>query len=312
MPAWTGPMLARLTHEAFSDASWIYERKLDGERCLAFCHDGQVTLLSRNRKKLNDTYPEIVEALAEKVSTDMILDGEIVAFAGRTTSFERLQQRMKIKDPEQVRQSNVAVYYYVFDVLHYGRYDTAKVRLRQRKQLLKATLPFDDPLRFTTHTNTDGLRLFKDACRKDWEGLIAKDARSTYAHSRSSSWLKFKCAHQQEFVIGGFTDPQGERVGFGALLIGYYDHDDLKYAGKVGTGYDEQALRDLHRKLARIETSRPAFADRKLPRKDIHWVKPRLVGEFAYTELTRENRLRHPRFMGLRRDKPPHKVHLEH
>lgn len=308
-PAWTSPMLARLTDEHFSDEAWIFERKLDGERCLAFRKRGKATLLSRNRKPLNDTYPEIADALAG--GNNCILDGEIVAFDGAVASFQRLQERMKIKDAEKARRSGVAVYYYLFDILHWGPYDVTAVPQRQRKALLRAAIAFDDPIRFTPHRNADGERLLKDACGKGWEGLIAKKADAPYLHGRSGNWLKFKCARGQEFVIAGFTDPHGERVGFGALLIGYYDDGRLRYAGKVGAGCDEKTLGELHEKLAGIEIDAPPFADQKLPRKGVHWVQPKLVGEFGYTELTREHRLRHPRFLGLRRDKDAGDVVLE-
>lgn len=312
MPSWTDPMLARLTHETFSDDEWIYERKFDGERCLVFHdEDGGVRLMSRNEKTMNDTYPELVEAVAKGVPEGAIVDGEIVAFDGEVTSFERLQNRMKIDDPDEARASGVPVYLYLFDILYLDGCDVTKLELRHRKGLLRKAVTFDDPLRFTAHRNAEGEKYYREACRKGWEGLIAKKASSAYAHSRSSHWLKFKCAHRQEFVIGGFTEPEGSRIGFGALLIGYYDDGELHYAGKVGTGYDDETLERLRRKMDKIETDDPPFAETKLPRKGVHWVEPRLVGEFGYTELTGENRLRHPRFLGLRDDKPPKKVRLE-
>ncbi len=311
-PQWTKPMLAKLTHGRFSDPEWIYERKVDGERCLAFREmGGEVRLMSRNRKRLNETYPELVEALGGQDAETFIADGEIVAFDGAVTSFERLQQRMKLTDTDAARGSGVAVKLYVFDLLYLDRYDVTRVPLRERKGLLRRAFAFDDPVRFMPHRNGDGEAFFEEACRKGWEGLIAKKGDSVYRHSRSTLWLKFKCTNAQEFVIGGYTEPHGERSGFGALLIGYYDDGHLRYAGKVGTGYDEDTLDRLSNRLEGLETGQPPFADEKLPRKGVHWVKPKLVGQFGYTELTRENRLRHPRFLGLRRDKPPKKVHLE-
>jgi len=313
VPDWTQPMLARLTHDHFSDPDWIFERKLDGERVLAFRNGSSARLMSRNKKELNDTYPEIVEALEEESESRFVLDGEVVAFEGDVTSFERLQNRMKITDPDEARASDVAVYYYVFDVLHLADYDTTEVTLRDRKRLLRGALDLDSSrIRLTSHRNEEGLEYYEEACRSGWEGIIAKDATSTYVHSRSSRWLKFKCSNQQEFVIVGFTDPKGSRVGFGALLIGYFDDDgDLRYAGKVGTGYDDETLRTLRERMDDLERPEPPFVDEKLPHKGVHWLKPKLVGEFGYTELTRENRLRHPRFLGLRRDKSPTKVRLE-
>ncbi len=304
------PMLARLTHDRFSDPDWIFERKLDGERCLAFRKGGRVDLRSRNDKELNDTYPELAAALRRGDGT-WIVDGEVVAFRGAVTSFERLQGRMQVSDPDEARATGIKVYYYLFDILHLDGHDTTAVPLRERKKLLRAALPFRDPIRFTAHRNAGGESYLREACRKGWEGLIAKRADGRYVHGRSPLWLKFKCGHRQEFVIGGFTDPRGSREGFGALLIGYHEDGELRYAGKVGTGFDERTLQDLHRRLARSEVDEPPFADEKLPRKGVHWVRPRLVGEFGYTELTRERRLRHPRFLGLRRDKDPRRVRLE-
>jgi bifunctional non-homologous end joining protein LigD len=248
-PSWTSPMLATLTHDYFSDPGWIFERKLDGERCVAFRKGKEVRLLSRNRKELNNTYPELVEALHEQEADDLIVDGEIVAFEGSRTSFSRLQQRMQVRDLEEARKTGVAVCYYLFDLLYLDGHDITQLDLRDRKMLLKRVLSFDEPLRFTVHRNTEDEAYHKEACRKGWEGIIAKRADSKYVHSRSRDWLKFKCVNEQEFVVGGYTDPKGSRVGFGALLIGCYEGDDLMYAGQVGTGYNEDTLRRLKKRL---------------------------------------------------------------
>jgi DNA ligase D-like protein (predicted ligase) len=310
-PSWTSPMLATLVDDYFSDPDWIYERKFDGERCLTFRKGNSVHLKSRNRQSLNGTYPELVDALREQSATDFIIDGEVVAFRGNVTSFERLQNRMNIDDEQEARESRIAVYYYVFDLIHIAGHDVSKLPLRRRKGLLRRALSFSDPLRFTTHRNEEGEKFIKEACRKGWEGLIAKDAGSEYVHSRSRKWLKFKCVNQQEFVIGGFTDPQGERIGFGALLIGYYEDGNLRFAGKVGTGYDNEMLKSLGSRLESLERRTPPFDDRSLPSKGVHWVTPKLVGEVGFTEWTDERKLRHPRFLGLRRDKNPKSVKRE-
>jgi len=301
-PEWTSPMLATLTDEPFSSAEWLFERKLDGERALAF-HDGTSTrLMSRNRKDISDTYPELVEALADKARAQCVVDGEIVAFEGPVTSFSRLQERMKITDPDEARASGVAVYYYLFDILHLDGRSVEKLPLRSRKTLLRDAVDFDDPIRFTAHRNEDGEACHKEACAKGWEGVIAKRADSAYRHSRSTDWLKLKCVRGQELVIGGFTDPQGRRKGFGALLVGYYENDALRYAGKVGTGYDDETLVSLRDRMDDLEQERSPFAD-KIREKGAHWIRPKLVGEFAFTEWTEDGKLRHPRFLGLRWDK---------
>lgn len=303
-PDWTAPMLARLTDKRFSDPDWIFERKFDGERALAFRDGDRVRLMTRNRKQIGDTYPELVDALARQRCTDFIADGEIVAFEGNLTSFSRLQQRMQITDPEEARASRVAVTFYLFDLLHLDAHDITVLPLRTRKSLLKAAVDFSDPLRFSAHRNTEGEPYFAEACDKGWEGLIAKRADSPYRHSRSGDWLKFKCVRGQELVIGGFTPPQGSRKGFGALLVGYHEDDRLRYAGKVGTGYDDDTLVRLRERLRTIERDTSPFDD-EVDESDATWVRPELVGEFGFTEWTEAGKLRHPRFLGLRRDKDP-------
>lgn len=304
-PEWIDPQLATLTHEHFSDPAWIFERKLDGERCLAFRRGGKVKLMTRNRKPLNATYPELVEAL--EGGADAVLDGEIVAFSGKVTSFSRLQRRMQIKDAAKARASDVAVYYYLFDMVHCDGMNLAELPLRTRKKLLRRAIDFADPLRYASHRNEDGEAWLEEACRRGWEGLIAKKADAPYRFDRSRDWLKFKCERGQEFVIAGYTDPEGSRIGFGALLLGYYDGDELRYAGRVGTGFDDELLESLARRLRALETDAPAFADP--PEKDgLHWVKPELVGEVSFTEWTGDGKLRHPRFKGLRDDKSPREV----
>jgi bifunctional non-homologous end joining protein LigD len=302
-------MLATLTDKPFSDEGWVYEPKLDGVRCLAFRDRDRVRLLSRNRNSQNATYPEIVDAIAAQKVRDLVVDGEVVAFRNGVTSFSRLQQRMKIADAEAARRSGVPVYYYIFDIMHLEGRNTTRLGLRERKDLLRRSIEFEDPLRFSTHRDGQGEAFLEEACRKGWEGLIAKRADSVYVQRRSTDWLKFKCVARQEFVVGGWTEPRGGRVGLGALLVGVYEDGELRYAGKVGTGYDDRTLRDLSRRLAAIERKTPPFADPDgIPRKGVHWASPKLVAEVGYTEWTSDGRLRHPRFLGLRRDKAPQEV----
>jgi bifunctional non-homologous end joining protein LigD len=311
-PGWAAPMLAVLTEERFSNEEWIFERKLDGERCLAFRPGRKLRLLSRNRKRLNGTYPELAEALLAQRCDDFVVDGEVVAFEGAQTSFARLQQRMQLRDPRRARASGVRVFYYLFDLLHLDGRDVTGLPLRERKALLRQALAFADPLRYLPHRNAEGERFYGEACRKGWEGLIAKRAHSPYRHERSRDWFKFKCVNEQEFVIGGYTDPGGKRIGLGALLVGYYDgRGRLRYAGKVGTGYSDAVLRDLGGRLAAIEQGEPPFATDQLPRTAVHWVRPELVAQIGFTEVTGDGKLRHPRILGLRSDKDPRDVVLE-
>jgi DNA ligase D-like protein (predicted ligase) len=305
-PAWVEPQLATLTKDRFSDPAWIYERKLDGERCIAFGRGGEVHLLTRNQKPANAAYPELAEALASQEAGDFIVDGEVVSFDHGQTSFAHLQQRIHVGHPSAELRARIPVYYYLFDIMFSGGQDVRDRPLRERKELLRQQFSFAaaGPLRFTEHRGTDGEAYYQQACRDGWEGLIAKRADAPYRAGRSKDWLKFKCEGGQEFVIGGYTDPQGTRTGFGALLLGYYDAGGrLVYAGKVGTGFDHVLLHDLHGELSRLERDEPAFDEGKLPTSGVHWVEPTLVGEVGFSEWTEDGQLRHPRFQGLRRDK---------
>jgi bifunctional non-homologous end joining protein LigD len=310
-PDWISPMLATLTDDRFSDADWIFERKLDGERLLAFRHGKKVRLLTRNQKSAADTYPEIIDALADQRGADFVVDGELVAFDGNLSSFARLQQRMKITDAEKARASDVRVYFYVFDLPWFDGCVLDELPLRTRKGILRREFDFGGPVRYTPHRNRDGEQLFHHACDRGWEGIIAKRADSRYRHSRSRDWLKFKCDKGQELVIGGFTEPRGTRTGFGALLVGYHDEQgELRYAGRVGTGYDEAFLADFRQQLDDIAIDEAPFVDPP-SRKRTTWVEPKFVGEFGFTEWTREGKLRHPRFLGLRRDKQAGEIERE-
>jgi bifunctional non-homologous end joining protein LigD len=301
---WLEPQLATLTHDRFSDPDWVFERKFDGERCLAYLTGREVRLLTRNNKRVNDTYPELADALAAQRAGDCVVDGEVVAFSGGRTSFARLQRRLGVAHPSAALRREVAVYFYLFDVLRADGQDTRGLPLRERKACLRALLSYRDPLRYTVHRNRDGEAYWREACGKRWEGVIAKRAGAPYRGGRSRDWLKFKCENAQEFIIGGYTDPRGSRSGFGALLLGYRDAAGrLAYAGKVGTGFDTAALASLHDALRDLEREEPAFESGELPGTAVHWVQPKLVGEVAFTEWTEDGQLRHPRFRGLRRDK---------
>jgi bifunctional non-homologous end joining protein LigD len=307
-PEWMAPMLATLTDRRFSDNDWLFERKFDGERCLVFRKGGEVRLLSRNRNRLNEAYPEL-EAAGERLGTDdFIADGEIVAFDGEVTSFSRLQNRMQVADRATARKSGIPVFLYLFDLMFLDGCDLTALGLVSRKSILQRLFPFADPIRYTVHRTGKGEVCYQEACRKGWEGIIAKRAASRYVHRRSPDWLKFKCLSRQEFVIGGFTDPGGSRTGFGSLLLGYYAGGDLLYAGKVGTGFHERLLADLSGRLASLEIRESPFADRTRSEKGVHWVHPELVCEVAFTEWTDAGVLRHPRFVGIRDDKNAREV----
>ena len=308
-PARPEAMTATLTDARFSDPDWMFERKLDGERCLAWVEGGTVRLRSRNDLRLDDTYPELVDALVQRTDADLVVDGEVVAFERGRTSFARLQKRLGVRSAAEARDRarRVAVYYYLFDVLWCDGYDVRALDLRSRKAVLRRVVEFGDPLRFSTHRNCSGETYYAYACRHGWEGLIAKRASSAYVGRRSRDWLKMKCAAEQELVIVGFTEPQGSRIGFGALLVGYYEDGELRYAGKVGTGYDTPTLVSLRQVLGGLEQPTPPFSDRVRER-GAHWVRPELVAQVGFTEWTSDGKLRHPRFLGLRPDKAPDDV----
>ncbi|MFG2833262.1 non-homologous end-joining DNA ligase [Streptomyces sp. NPDC048434] len=301
------PMLAVLSDRREFDDGWIFERKLDGVRTLGVREPDRTRLLSRTGRDVSSSYPEIVDALGRQRCWDFIVDGEIVAFAHGRTDFARLQQRMQLTDPEQARASGVAVTYYVFDLLRLNGCDLTRLPLRTRKSLLRRALDFRQPLRFTPHRNHGGARELDEACARGWEGLIAKRAAGRYLPRRSSDWLKLKCAQGQEFVIGGFTEPAGSRIGFGALLLGYHADGALRYAGKVGTGFDQETLRRLRTLLDARRCERSPF-DGPVRERSAHWVRPELVAQIGFTEWTRDGMLRHPRFLGLRDDKRPEDV----
>jgi DNA ligase D-like protein (predicted ligase) len=299
MPVWIDPMLATLTEERFSDKNWIFEKKLDGIRGLAFRNGSSLSLLSRNKLSLNQSYPTIVRQLQKQKAQSFILDGEIVALEKGISSFEKLQQRF---------QKSTQVYYFVFDILFLNGKDCRQLPLIERKTLLKGSIEFDRTIRYVSYRIREGERYYQEACRRGWEGLIAKRGVSPYVSGRSRDWLKFKCSLNQEFVIVGYTDPEGQRTGFGALLVGYYEDQKLMFAGKVGTGYTRTTLQSLERQMSKMQRKTPAVTDAGLPKKNVHWIEPQLVAQVAFSEWTADHKLRHPRFLGLRTDKSASEV----
>ena len=307
-PSFEKPMLATLTKSYFSDKNWIFERKFDGERCLIFKNGNNVFLKSRNDKSLDATYPEI-KAAAKKIKADqIILDGEVVAFKGKLTSFEKLQQRLGLTSAKKALATGIKVYIYVFDILYFDGYELLQLPLEDRKKMLKCAIDFKDPIRYTIHLDEEGLKYFKIACKKNWEGLIAKRREGQYVHFRSPDWLKFKCVADQELVIGGYTEPQRSRVGFGSLLLGYYKNNKFIFAGKVGTGFSDKFLKDFSKKLKKIQTIKNPFSSKSMVEPGVHFVKPFYVAEIGFEQWTKTNMLRQPRFQGLRYDKSAQEV----
>jgi bifunctional non-homologous end joining protein LigD len=273
MPDWLEPMAATLTQERFAGGDWLFERKFDGIRLLAYKRGADVRLYSRNR--ISQDLPDLATAIARLPVHDVILDGE------RTWDGRRG--------------------YHVFDILWLNGRDVTTLPIEERRALLKS-LPFESPMRRVELV--EDARPWELASREGWEGVIAKRRGSPYEHRRSKHWLKMKCEASQEFVVGGFTDPQGARLGLGALLIGYYQNGDLVFAGKIGTGFDTRLLLDLRRRLDAIERPESPFTRATgLPRIRAHWVRPEIVVQVAFIEWTVHGKLRHPRLVGVRADK---------
>jgi len=275
-------MAATLTRERFTGPDWVFERKLDGIRLLAFKQGASVRLLSRNRLAQNEVYPSFVEAVARLPVHDVILDGEATG----------------------VWNARDDVGYHLFDIMWLEGRDLTSLPLDARRELLQ-TLVIEAPLRLVPRL--DHPEPWELAKRGGWEGVIAKRADSLYTDKRSKDWLKFKCEQGQELVIGGFTPPKGTRIELGALLVGVYDGDKLRYAGKVGTGFNRETLRMLAEKLRPLERADTPFAN--APRfRDVTWVEPSLVAQVGFAEWTNDGRLRHPRYLGLRDDKAASEV----
>jgi len=278
MPEWLAPMAATLTQDRFTGDDWLFERKFDGIRLLAYKRGSEVRLYSRNR--LLQDIPAIERAIAAMPAKELILDGEVT----------------------WDRHSG----YHVFDILWLDGHSTTELPLEERRALL-AKLSFKEPLQRVDLLDDE--EPWEQARRHNWEGVIAKRRGSPYEHRRSRHWLKMKIEASQEFVVGGFTDPQGARVGLGALLVGYYDGDDLVFAGKIGTGFDTKLLLDLRRRLDALEIPKAPFTVATgLPRLRAHWVKPSIVVQVSFIEWTGNNKLRHPRLIGVRFDKAAREV----
>jgi bifunctional non-homologous end joining protein LigD len=296
--------LALLVDEAPAGDGWLHEIKFDGYRMLCRVADGRCRIYSRNGKEWTGAFAAIADAVARLPVESAWVDGEIVVLDARGhTSFQALQNFLA----EDARSKPL---YFAFDLPYLNGYDLRRAPLVERKALLRRIVGESPLIRFSDHVEGGGPAFFAEACKLGLEGIISKRANSPYEATRSRAWQKVKCALRQEFVIGGYTDPQGSRSGFGALLLGVYDGDELRYCGKVGTGFDDAMLKRLSSRLVSLATDKPPFVNPPTGAEGrrAHWVKPSLVGEVSFTEWTRDATLRHPSFQGLREDKRPRDV----
>ncbi len=289
-------MLATLTDEPFDRPGWVYEEKYDGDRILAYKEGDRVRLLSRNDKDRTGSFPAIARAVAELRPATLLLDGEVVVFDKKNVSRFQLLQQGK---GEPV--------YAVFDCLYRDGRDLRHEPLPARRAALEDSIGRSKALLASHRLAANGLEAFRLAKRHGYEGLVAKDSSAPYVEARSTRWLKVKVHQEEEFVIAGFTRPQGSRQHFGALLLGAYQDGKLRYVGKVGTGFDRETLASLSRRFQPLIRSQPAFAEP--PReKGASFLAPRLVAQISFQEWTADGKLRQPVFLGLRDDKRPQDV----
>jgi bifunctional non-homologous end joining protein LigD len=305
--------LATLAERPFSDPAWLFEIKYDGVRVLASRRGDRVELYGRSGQDTTSRYPEVVRALRALPVDSFVIDGEIVALddAGRP-SFQRLQPRMALTDPREIERAAakrpaIGVF---FDCLMLDDRDLRKLPLVDRKECLRLLVPSLGVIRYGDHVAEAGEAFFELASERRLEGMVAKKARSLYSGARTRDWIKIKCQRRQEFVIGGYTDPQGSRGHFGALHLGVYDGPAsaprLVYVSKVGTGFDDALLKTILDKLRPLSRSAPPFDTGAIPTgRGDHWVEPRLVAEVRFTDWTEDGGIRHPTFIGLRDDKKP-------
>lgn len=311
LPETFRPQLATLVKSAPEGSDWLHEIKLDGYRLMAFVKENSVRLVTRNGKNWTKRFPELAEALSRSELPVVLLDGEVVVLRKDGSShFQALQNAIRNDEMAGLK-------YFVFDILYCDGYDLTEVVLAERKAFLRELLEasgITGMIRFSDHQAGKGDRFSREACRAGLEGIVSKLADSPYRQARSRNWLKIKCMKRQEFVIAGFTDPGGSRSGFGALLLGYHDESgNLRYCGRVGTGFNEQALQELLEKMLPLERKTNPFADslNGSEIQGVHWLTPRLVAEVEFTEWTEDGRLRHPSFQGLREDKEVKEVTRE-
>jgi bifunctional non-homologous end joining protein LigD len=305
------PQLATLGTSVPQGDSWLHEMKFDGYRLFAYFNKGKIRLVTRNGNDWTRKFPTVAKELSKLNLESAILDGEVVLLDEHgLPNFQLLQNLLKQGDDNDI-------VFYLFDVPYCSGYSLTKTPLIERKSLLEKILgdflKNNDVIRYSEHIEGQGVDVLANACKLKMEGVVSKQRDSGYLQARSPAWIKAKCTRRQEFVIGGFTKPTGSRIGFGALLLGYYEGEKFTYAGRVGTGFNNASLRQLHTSLKKIKRETFPFSKglSRTESRGVTWVTPELVAEVEFTEWTSEGLLRHPSFQGLREDKPAKQITRE-
>ena len=305
IPKLKSPMLAETVDEPFDNNEWLFEIKWDGYRAICTIDEkGKLTLLSRNGQNLLEAYPSFADLADAFSSVPIVVDGELVSLddEGRS-AFQRLQEARK--------KPATALTFAAFDLIYADGRDLRKTPLEERKTLLERLIREDELVMYSKHVVGKGVALFEQARERQLEGIVGKRRKSLYQERRSRDWVKIKAQLQQEFVVGGWTDPRESRKGFGALLLGAYDRGKLRYAGHVGTGFSHKVLQELHARLVKLARKTSPFDGPVTTNEPAHWVKPEMVVQVRFTEWTRDRMLRHPAYLGLREDKDASEVRLE-
>ncbi len=306
MPTSLEPMLATLITKPFSDPDWLFELKWDGMRALAFVRDGEVELRSRRGRIVTSQFPELAGLPATLSAKQAIVDGEIVALdAEGRPDFGVMQQRMNVARPSRTLVTEAPVIFYLFDVLYCDGYDLRNVPLVERKRILKRILMAEEPVRYSDHVVGQGEDLYRLTQERQIEGIVGKRSRSRYIAGRSAEWVKLKSTCEVDAVVGGFTEPRGDRGRFGALLAGLYDGPNLRFVGGCGSGFNEKSQEQVWAQLEKLVTPESPFSEKPETREKATWVKPSLVARVKFTEWTRDKHLRAPVFLGLRTDVEP-------
>jgi bifunctional non-homologous end joining protein LigD len=314
MPAIINPMLATLIDRPFSDPDWIFETKWDGVRAVCFVNKGAARFVSRNQIDMTHQYPELANIAEHIKASSVILDGEVVALDKNGISrFQLLQPRLGRKNEGEIRTlaAKSPIAYYAFDLLYLDGYDLTRCSLIDRKSTLEKILKSAKNVRYSDHIIGAGEQLYAELAKVPLEGMIAKRAASTYLQRRSADWLKVKTVQQMEVVIGGYTQPRKSREYFGAIVVGLYHNGELHYVGHTGGGFNQRTLEHVFRLMQPLKTNVCPFAEKPKTNEPVQWVKPKLVAQVKFSEMTADLKLRQPIFLGLRQDKKPEECTLE-